>query len=527
MKTQTLIALLLLCAASVSAQIPGYNSYPGAPATIYLDFDGQHVTGTAWNWGGPITAQPAPLSNADITEIFNRVAEDYRIFNINITTDSAVYNAAPLFQRARIIVTPSSAWYGNAGGVAYVGSFTWGDNTPGWVFSNLLGNNVKYIAEACSHEAGHTLGLQHQSQYNTNCSKIAEYNGGQGSGEIGWAPIMGVGYYKNLTTWHNGTNATGCNVYQRDIDIIADTTNGFGFRTDDHSDRYDSATNINVSGLTFNASGLVNQSTDKDVFRIFLTHTQNLKLTVVPQNVGSANAGANVDIQMSLLDGDGDTIGRYNPSLLLNAGIDTNLAPGPYYLVAEGTGNVNLSDYGSLGYYVLNGALNNALPVERFRLSGSAANGVHALNWSYVTNEDIASFELQSSGDGLHFEQLMVLRQAERNAMYKPLSQGKVFYRIKAITPDERSYYSNIIALKQGQGGKPALVMNTLVNKTIAMNSTGPYEYQLLGQNGQLVQSGKLVTGYNNINVRENAKGVLFLHIYDGNEHWTEKLIRQ
>ncbi len=48
------------------------------------------------------------------------------------------------------------------------------------------------------------LGLQHQSTYDSNCVKTAEYSPGQGSGEIGWAPIMGDGYYENLTTWHIG-----------------------------------------------------------------------------------------------------------------------------------------------------------------------------------------------------------------------------------------------------------------------------------------------------------------------------------
>ncbi|HYE53201.1 MAG TPA: hypothetical protein VD996_00105, partial [Chitinophagaceae bacterium] len=216
------------------AQVPILNSNPSAPATIFLDFDGEYVTGTTWNWSGPIAADAPPLTTEAITEIFHRVAEDYRIFNINITTDSIVYKNAPQFQRTHVIITPSSGWYGNAGGVAFVGSFVWGDDTPCWVFSNKLGNIPKYIAEAASHEAGHTLGLQHQSSYNATCGKTAEYSGGQGSGEIGWAPIMGVGYYKNLTTWHTGSNAQGCNVIQNDINIIASGINGFGLRADDH-----------------------------------------------------------------------------------------------------------------------------------------------------------------------------------------------------------------------------------------------------------------------------------------------------
>ena len=54
--------------------------------------------------------EAAPLTDAQILEIFNRVSEDYRPFNVNITTDSVKFLAAPLTQRIRVIVTPTSSW---------------------------------------------------------------------------------------------------------------------------------------------------------------------------------------------------------------------------------------------------------------------------------------------------------------------------------------------------------------------------------------------------------------------------------
>ena len=190
--------LILHCALSFLAfsaytQVPVLNSYSSTTATIYLDFDGQYVTGTSWNWGGPINAQPATITASAIQEIFNRVAEDYRPFNLNITTDSTVYARAPFNKRMRVIVTPTNSWYGRAGGVAYVGSFAWHDETPCWVFSELLYNNTKWIAEAVSHEAGHTLGLHHQSSFDAFCKKTAEYSSGQGEGESAAAQRSGDG----------------------------------------------------------------------------------------------------------------------------------------------------------------------------------------------------------------------------------------------------------------------------------------------------------------------------------------------
>ncbi|MBM3432559.1 MAG: hypothetical protein FJX92_06115 [Bacteroidetes bacterium] len=184
MKKTILFLLLLLTGLAGRTQVPFMSSLPSASAVIFLDFDGHTVDGTGWNYNGPIYCAPSGLDNTKITTIFNRVAEDYRPFNVNVTTDSTKFLAAPLNKRMRVILTITSSWYGNSGGVAFVGSFKWGDDTPCFVFSALLGYNEKFVAEATTHEAGHTLGLYHQAAYDNNCSKTSEYNGGTGTGEI-------------------------------------------------------------------------------------------------------------------------------------------------------------------------------------------------------------------------------------------------------------------------------------------------------------------------------------------------------
>jgi hypothetical protein len=126
--------LFMLAARSSHAQSTTYNSLPSASAVIYLDFDGQFVDGTMWNYNGPLTLGPSGMTDAQILEIFERVSEDYRPFNVNVTTDSTKYFSAPATKRMRVIFTVSSSWYGNTGGVSYIGSFTWGDNTPCYVF---------------------------------------------------------------------------------------------------------------------------------------------------------------------------------------------------------------------------------------------------------------------------------------------------------------------------------------------------------------------------------------------------------
>lgn len=521
---------LLLTGGIAQAQVPKLSSYSPAAAVIFLDFDGQTVTGTSWS-ATALECQAAPQTPDQITEIFNRVAEDFRPFNVNITTDSTVFLAAPNNRRMRVIITPTNQWYGNnAGGIAYPGSFTWVNTTPCFVFSALLLNNIKNIAEACSHEAGHTLGLAHQSFYNSSCVKT-EYYSGLGFGEIAWAPIMGSSYSRNLSTWHYGTSSLGCTNIQDDVAIITSTiTNGVanpGLRPDDHSNTHVSATPISVIGNNYVFSGLVNQRSDLDVFSINVSQNSNFKLNAVPYNVASANAGANIDIQVRLLNSNRDTVGSYNPTTLLNTGIDTNLNAGMYYLVIDGVGNVNTTDYGSLGFYNISGSINaGALPLRRLELNGAVRNEQHQLSWLIDADERVTDISIETSTDGRSFTQLTYTAPAARQFACKPLGAGTMSYRLKVSFDNGRSYYSNIIALRNTEGGGKTELVTNVVNQSISISSKGNYSWQLVDVSGKVVKSGKLNNGMNTINSGNMASGVYFLKMTDGAEQWMERLMK-
>ncbi|MBK8493835.1 MAG: hypothetical protein IPL50_01670 [Chitinophagaceae bacterium] len=105
-----LILTTALLFSNTAFSIPKLNSYPTAIATIFLDFDGHYVQSSVWNSGMPFNCAASGMTDLQITEAFYRVAEDYRPFNINITTDSTVFLAAPLNRRMRIIITTTSSW---------------------------------------------------------------------------------------------------------------------------------------------------------------------------------------------------------------------------------------------------------------------------------------------------------------------------------------------------------------------------------------------------------------------------------
>jgi hypothetical protein len=523
-------AFLLFVTAQLAAQVPLYNSHSSAQVVLFLDFDGHILNGTAWNYNGAVVCESSGLPEAKITEIFNRIAEDYRPFNINVTTDSAKYAAAPALQRMRALFTTSSSWYGNnAGGVAYINSFTWGDGTPCFVFTALLNYNVKNISEAGAHEIGHTLGLSHQATYDANCGKTSEYNYGTGNGEIGWAPIMGVGYYKNFTVWHNGSDPYGCASTQNDLDVITNAYNGFGYRTDDHSNSFAAATGAVFSNNSFNANGVISKTDDIDVFKFTLAANSRFQLLAVPYNVGTGNTGSDLDMQVDLVDNAGNTIGVYNPGNALSSIADTMLIAGTYYLKVDGSGNQYTSEYGSMGSYSLQGIYTtiNPLPLRKLQLSGLTESGRHRLSWLIDADEVIVKQVLQVSTDGRTYRDISEVPTGKTTYACAPLPSGAAYYRLQVTFDNGRTYLSNILALKNEPAMAPQLVTNLIRTNLIMINSPSKFNYSVMDYNGRKVATGIVVNGTSSISTNNISNGSYIIIFTDGQQQFVEKFVKQ
>ena len=428
-----------------------------------------------------------------------------------------------------MILTVSSSWYGSAGGVSFVGSFTWGDNTPAFVFTALLNYNSKNIAEATAHEAGHSLGLFHQSLYDTNCIKTSDYNPGQGTGEIGWAPIMGVGYSRNFTLWNNGPNSFGCSNYQSDLDIIT-SNNGFSYRTDDYSSSFTGSFSAAFSGNQFNINGVIEQNTDQDMFKFAIPSLGRFTLDAVPYNVGTGDAGSNLDLQVTLYDFSQKQINVYNPALLLSSAIDTTLSAGTYYLKVEGKGNAYAPNYASLGSYSLKGGFtaNATLPLRALELKGFINKDRHEFNWLIDADENVVSQILEISTDGTHFSKLAHPDNEARNYSYTPTSDGIIQYRLNVTFDNGRQYYSNIVSLKQNSiTQRPKLASNLITTNIITVNSPGNFSYMIFDLNGKTTGKGSLTNGTNTINSHNLRSGMYMIRFADEVHQWTDKLMIQ
>jgi deoxycytidylate deaminase len=468
-----------LIAASTTQAAPVLNSFPTATATLYLDFDGHDVNSSMWNYGTPFTCLPAAMTDLQITEAFNRVSEDYRPFNINVTTDLNKFLAAPLSMRVRIVVTPTSAWYAGVAGIAYVGSFTWGDDTPAFVFSDKLSNDAKRVAEAIAHESGHTLGLYHQSSYTTDCALSYTYNPGNGIGETSWGPIMGSAASKNTTQWNYGPTPNGCTILQDNLSIIT-TNNGFGYRTDDYADTYSSAIAISITANIFNKTGLISTTNDKDNFRFDLGQNGQFKLKVLPYSVGANNSGANLDVRITLQNANGVIITTYDYKDSLHAEMDTILNAGTYYVVIDGAGNINsTNDYGSLGAYTMDGYY-----------SGTTTTSTTTTT---TTTKGKTTTSTGTTGG----------KRRETNASF-----------------------TNITATDEVVDGKIFNVIKQ-VQQPVMVNATEAYEYQVFDNYGRTIMVGKAAAGTKIIDIRNQPAGIYNLRLMNPNEQRVEKFMNK
>lgn len=359
----------------------GLQSRPGATNILYLDFDGHTISSaTAWTsvdlQARPydIDGDPATFSDAEqanIAEIWRRIAEDFAPFDVNITTQEPALFGPTV---GRILVTADTDANGNAmpaqgaGGVAYVG--VWGRSdyssrySPALVYYDNLGNGrADYVAEAASHEAGHNLSLSHDA------TSSSSYYGGHGSGYISWAPIMGTGYGRHVSQWSDGEYPDANNT-QDDIAIL---DGHLTIRGDDHADGLAGATRLlsdaagyitattpqdDPDNLESANKGIIESAIDMDVF-YFDTPGGALDLAVTPAWQGRYTRGGNLDIQATLYDAAGTLLLAADPLDDTDSRLSASLPAGRYYLAIQGVGN-SLSpypDYGSLGQYFISGTL--------------------------------------------------------------------------------------------------------------------------------------------------------------------------
>lgn len=335
------------------------HSRSGANRIIYLDFDGHDATTSTWGDDNVPMARPydtdgsphsfSTAERQSIQYIWSRVAEDFLPYDIDVTTEdpgvAALKNTGTGRYGVRVVIGGAyDDWFeSSAGGVAYLNSFDDSTDNPCWVFPKNLSDSDKNIAEAASHEAGHTLGLNHDGQ-----TTGVNYYTGHGN----WAPIMGVGYSRPIVQWSRGEYTSANNT---EDDLTRMLTFGAINRPDDHGNTVGTGTPL--TGLRPFNWGVISSAADVDFFS-FATGAGTTAITCTP-----APQGPNLRLRLSLYNGSGTLITSATVADNATTGVQpvtilSALPPGNYSVSVEGIGtgsplNSGYSDYSSLGQFTL------------------------------------------------------------------------------------------------------------------------------------------------------------------------------
>ncbi|MDL2335535.1 MAG: putative Ig domain-containing protein, partial [Chloroflexota bacterium] len=347
------------------------HSRPGASRVLYIDFNGELVTGTAWNTyynGGAdlvapafdIDSAPSTFSDSELAIIQStwlRVAEDYAPFDVDITTAdpglAAIDRSTSTDSNfgTRVVVTNDSVIYNQCAcaGMSYVGVFDMSGShqyyQPAFAFQRGTGANAKVIGEVVSHEAGHTLGLSHDGT-----ASVAYYTG-QGS----WAPIMGTSYNRPISQWSKG-EYSGANNSEDDLAVMQ--SHGATLRADDVPSQQSAAMPVS-SGVPFD--GFIGTAADTDWFSVSGSGQINVVANV-------AAISPNLDLRADVYDSNGTLLAWADPAASTvtgdsATGLSINLTAtlpvsGTYFVKLDGVGYADpltdgYSDYDSIGAYTV------------------------------------------------------------------------------------------------------------------------------------------------------------------------------
>ena len=389
------------------------HSRPGANRVIHLDFDG-HVDNTPGYWKDGAASPAYNISGNNpaifeedernhIIEIWQRVAEDYAMFDIDVTTEDPGTEALrktsssdAKFGVRCVIGGSNSTWYGGSvGGVAFSSTFDANQDVPCWVFPvGGTGFVPKNVAEAASHEVGHTLGLAHDG---------VEGGDGATQGWGNWAPIMGKSYYKPITHWNKGEYANPNNT-QDDLAVML--TKGAVYRPDDHGSTLATATKLSADSSSASVSGVIGRNTDLDFFRI---DAVGGSLVI---NIKPITLGANLRLEVKLYDSGGGLLQTATSADATGASsggtrpvtLTRTVTAGVFYFSVDGIGNGDVlltgyTDYGSLGQYT--GTVSGVIP-GGFTWSSATAGAKQwntAGNWASGTVPNAAAVSVRVNND--------------------------------------------------------------------------------------------------------------------------------
>jgi MYXO-CTERM domain-containing protein len=333
-----------------NADVTKLQSLPGAPKVWYIDLT-EVMNGTT-----PIGQTPT-----DVWQTWQSLAATLSAFNVNVTTDRAVYMAAGVMNS----------------GIAHMDNENEGSSSCG---VNVFGSsracdvnryrNGYATGRILAHEVGHGLGMLHDGGDNGG-----EYFNGLSAFQ--WTPLMGNiwpgdRWMNALYQWSKGeyTSAT------RQEDDFANIDRHLDYRADD----IPSTKPLSISGTTVAAAsnwGQIGRNTDTDSFSFRIGSAggrADLRIDRM-EYMG----GAMLDVDAAIVNASGTSVMQHNAPVARHAELDVALQAGDYTLVikggAEGTPANGFSNYSSVGFYAIDGTVTGAIDTGPGGGSGGMGGG--------------------------------------------------------------------------------------------------------------------------------------------------------
>jgi hypothetical protein len=187
-------------------------------------------------------------------------------------------------------------------------------------------------------------------------------------------------------------------------------------------------------------------------------------------------------------------------------------------------------------YYSNSGSGAGLLPLTLVSFYSSQQNQDVILYWRTENEENINSFEIESSGNGnSDWQPLEMVPSMAADASgysYSFIDHTKMnedrYYRLKIVNKDAKYAYSKVLFITSGQTGTisvtPTLVYGSM---NVTLPVSGPTQVSIYNTYGQLVKTLNTGSEEFNIDVSRLIRGEYFLQVLQGKNSYATKFLKQ